>query len=293
VANTKHQPSEAERDQRRTQDRERLRAGAEQLLCSEGWQRWVRTRASNGLARYSLTNQLLGALQSDGRATFVAGFKQWLVLGYCVKRGSRAIRIMAPMPAKQRDRRTGEETGETLVLFKTVPVFFQEQVEPLPSGEPAPLEPPREPLTGDSHAYLLPRLVAFCKSLGYSVRSSRSPGPPAVGAPAGQADRRRLGRGPERATADARARDRARPRRRLSAVLARAVRGAGGHDLLRGLLERRTRNRRGVDRVCGGWGEDGALEAVGEFAATIDALARRIEDALATNPSQGIVAAAS
>lgn len=30
-----------------------------------------------------------------------------------------------------------------------------------------------------------------------------------------------------------------------------------------------------------GWGEDGALDAVTEFAATIDALARRIEDVLA------------
>jgi hypothetical protein len=33
-----------------------------------------------------------------------------------------------------------------------------------------------------------------------------------------------------------------------------------------------------------GWGEDGALEAVTEFAKTIDALARRIEDALALEP---------
>jgi hypothetical protein len=30
-----------------------------------------------------------------------------------------------------------------------------------------------------------------------------------------------------------------------------------------------------------GWGEDGALEAITEFAATIDTLARRLEDALA------------
>lgn len=30
-----------------------------------------------------------------------------------------------------------------------------------------------------------------------------------------------------------------------------------------------------------GWGEDGALDAVLEFAETIDALARRLEDALA------------
>lgn len=33
-----------------------------------------------------------------------------------------------------------------------------------------------------------------------------------------------------------------------------------------------------------GWGEDGALEAVTEFAGTIDALARRIEEVLAQSP---------
>lgn len=73
----KHQPqTEAEREQRRAQDRERLEHAAEQLLSSEGWRCWVRARASNGLARYSLSNQLLVALQSEGRATFVAGFKR-------------------------------------------------------------------------------------------------------------------------------------------------------------------------------------------------------------------------
>jgi hypothetical protein len=41
-----------------------------------------------------------------------------------------------------------------------------------------------------------------------------------------------------------------------------------------------------------GWGEDGALDAVTQFAATIDTLARRIEDALNTDPSGGAVAAA-
>lgn len=177
MANPKRQLSEAEREQRRRHDRERLRAAAEQLLSTEGWRRWVPTRSSNGLARYSLTNQLLVALQSQGRAAFVAGFKQWLELGYYVKRGSRGIRIMAPMPVKQRDRQTGEETGETITLFKAVSVFFQEQVEALPCGEPTPLEAPREPLTGDSHAHLLPRLVAFCESLGYSVAFEPITGP--------------------------------------------------------------------------------------------------------------------
>jgi hypothetical protein len=42
-----------------------------------------------------------------------------------------------------------------------------------------------------------------------------------------------------------------------------------------------------------GWGEDGALDAVTEFAATIDALARRIEDALSTDPCPAAAAAAA
>jgi len=48
----KRKLSDEERDERREQDRERLKDAAEQLLSSEGWQRWV--RAQGGLARLSL-----------------------------------------------------------------------------------------------------------------------------------------------------------------------------------------------------------------------------------------------
>jgi hypothetical protein len=50
----KRRLSEAERAERRRRDRERLQAAAEQLLTSEGWQRWVRVRSRAGLARLSL-----------------------------------------------------------------------------------------------------------------------------------------------------------------------------------------------------------------------------------------------
>lgn len=60
----RQQLSDEERDRRRAQDRERLRQAAEQLLSSEGWRRWVKARASNGLARYSLHNQLLIACRT-------------------------------------------------------------------------------------------------------------------------------------------------------------------------------------------------------------------------------------
>jgi N-terminal domain of anti-restriction factor ArdC len=273
--------SDEERDRRRAQDRERLRQAAEQLLSSEGWQRWVRARASNGLARYSLTNQLLVALQSQGRARFVAGFKQWLRLGYCVKKGERALRILAPMTVKERDRRTGEETGETKTFFRTVFVFFQDQVVPLPSGEAVPLEPPREPLSGDSHAHLLPRLRAFCESLGYSVSFEVLDGPAG-----GWCDRRA-----RRIVVDAQTPpngqlrtlvhecahalgvDYDRYSREQSEVLADAITFVVCSSV--GLAV----DGQSISYVAG-WGEDGALEAVTEFASTIDALARRIEDAL-------------
>ena len=41
----RHRLSEAEREQRRSAERERVKEAAEQLLTSEGWQRWVRARS--------------------------------------------------------------------------------------------------------------------------------------------------------------------------------------------------------------------------------------------------------
>ncbi|MFL5835222.1 MAG: hypothetical protein ACJ76K_01400 [Solirubrobacteraceae bacterium] len=46
--------SEAERDKRREAHRCHLAEAVEALLSSEGWARWVRARARNGLRRYSL-----------------------------------------------------------------------------------------------------------------------------------------------------------------------------------------------------------------------------------------------
>lgn len=47
---SKHRVSEAEHEERRAHDRERLRGAAEQLLSIEGWQRWVRIRAQRAVA---------------------------------------------------------------------------------------------------------------------------------------------------------------------------------------------------------------------------------------------------
>ncbi len=42
-------------------------------------------------------------------------------------------------------------------------------MDPVPSREQVPLDPPCEPLTGDSHGHLLAPLGVFAESLGYSV----------------------------------------------------------------------------------------------------------------------------
>jgi len=77
---------------------------------------------------------------------------------------------------KDRDRLTGEETGETVMLFKTVFVFDRAQVDPIEGREQAPVGPPCEPLTGDSHTRLLAPMRSFVESLGFTVSFESIPG---------------------------------------------------------------------------------------------------------------------
>src|SRR5271165_3440512 len=120
--------TEAERAERRQADRERLQRAARALLSSDGWRRWVRVRATNGLSRYSFGNQLLIALQCPD-ATYVAGFRAFLELNRCVRKGERAIRILAPMSVRTGDAATRElladsQAGEPRrTVFRAVSVF--------------------------------------------------------------------------------------------------------------------------------------------------------------------------
>jgi hypothetical protein len=125
------------------------------------------------LARYSVNNQLLIALARPD-ASYVCGFRSWLQLGYQVRKGEKAIWILAPMPLKNRED-TAETDAKTSqgekprVLFRAVPVFDRAQVDAIDGANPAPLQPPREPLTGDSHRHLIKPLLAFAHTLGYEV----------------------------------------------------------------------------------------------------------------------------
>lgn len=102
--------TEAARDARREADRDRIEQAARALLTSDGWQRWIKVRASNGLARYSVGNQMLLAVECNARGitpTYVAGFRAFLALNRCVRKGEKALRVLASTRHRQSARRAG------------------------------------------------------------------------------------------------------------------------------------------------------------------------------------------
>ena len=281
---TRRRLTEAERDARRQADRERIDQAARALLTSEGWQRWIRVRATNGLSRYSLRNQWLIACECHARGitpTYVAGFRAFLALNRCVRKGETAIRILAPVAVKQRDD-NGEETSEKRIFFRTVPVFDVSQTDPLPGLEPVPLTPPAEPIDGDSHQHLIVPLQELARETRLPRRGPRpARGRASAAGATATADRSSSPVGPPIARSAV-----------LVHELAHAL-GLGyrqyGRDKAEVLVDCVTYvvcSSTGLDvggesiPYVAGWGEDGALDAIREYAETIDSIAHRIEDAL-------------
>jgi hypothetical protein len=291
-----HKLTDAERAERRRADRNRLEQAARALLSSKGWQRWVRVRATNGLARYSFGNQLLIAMQRPD-ATYVAGFRAFLELNRCVRKGERSIRILAPMGARtepkgdQAKEGGGEGDQPRRMRFRAVPVFDVSQTEALPDEEPVPLHPPSEPIGGATHEHLLAPLQELATELGYKTDSRPLDGPAE-----GWCD----GRKKEiviNASLPANAQVRI-----LVHEIAHAL-GVGYSEFGRRQAEVLVDTVTFV--VCGsvgldvagssvpyvaGWGEGGDLDAIRTYAETIDKLARRIEDALRSDePTSDLV----
>lgn len=289
---TRRRLTDEERAQRRAQDRQRLEQAARELLTSEGWQCWIKVRARNGLARYSLGNQLLIAMQAPD-ARFVAGFHAWKDLGRRVAKGEHGIRILAPIPLRARgdEVQSGDgekdDDGRVVTLFKSVAVFDIAQTEVIPGREPVPIEPPSQPITGDTHAHLLPRLFALAAELGYTV------------------DQRRLEGGADgwcdnkaktivvNAALPANARVRVLVHELAHALgIGYADRGHARAEVMVDCATYIVLGHVGVDTsgetipYVAGWGEDGALDAIHQDAQTIDEVARRIETALLTVEQQ-------
>ncbi len=162
------------------------------------------------------------------------------------------------------------------------------QTDPLPDREPVALEPPRQPISGDSHARLLTPLENLAAELGYTVRDL-----PLDRGADGWCDAQRMEIVVnEHLAANAQVRV-------LVHELAHAL-GVGYQDYGRERAEVLVDSVTYI--VCGsagldvsgesvpyiaGWGEDGALDAIRHYAETIDAIARRIETAIREHDEPG------
>lgn len=159
--------SSEERELRRERDRERIADAVRELRTSEGWLAWLAARAK--FHRYSAQNCMLIAMQCP-HATRVAPLKTWNQLGRRVKRGERAIAINVFKGNFRVEREDGTE--DEIPRFQLRACLFDESQT---DGDDLP-EPPRDPITGDSHARLLNPLCLLAGDLGYEVRFQMVPG---------------------------------------------------------------------------------------------------------------------
>ena len=162
MAKHKRTLTDEEREQRRAEQRELVRASVEQLRSSDGWQAYLKVRAR--FHSYSWRNVLL-ILHQHPTAQRVAGFRAWLKLGYCPMKGSKAIRIWAPCPPTKRQLQTWRDAGadpdeKPRGGFKLTAVF--DRLSRVRSGR-CRRRPSREIRCLPSRAWLLVRASATAK----------------------------------------------------------------------------------------------------------------------------------
>jgi antirestriction protein ArdC len=295
TAKTRRTGSAQDGAERRAAEREQMKQAIDALQTSEGWQHWLRARRH--FHTYSFHNQLLIAFQCPD-ATHVAGFRAWLALGYCVRKGSRAIRIWAPRPPSKKAMNKWRQAGSNPLerprtYFVLVPVFDRSQVDPLPDhpGGPAPLEPPQHPITGDGLEPLRAPLSAFATGFGSEVRFEPIPGAaagyhePATGSIVVDNGADRSANSEIQTLVHELAHllircDRRLDDPKLTYAAEEVVVECVSYSVCAGL---------GLDTsgdsvpYLTGWGGEQAGDQIDAHAALIDRLAKRIEDALPTN----------
>jgi len=134
---------------------------------SEVFRAWL--LAISRFHNYSYGNQILIWSQRPD-ATRVAGFHTWKQLGRSVKKGEKAIRILAPITRKWDEERDGESMKVSRVLgFRCVSVFDYAQTEGKDMAEL-----PCTATTGGDE--LLPALERAAQDLGITLVYNAIPG---------------------------------------------------------------------------------------------------------------------
>jgi hypothetical protein len=112
---------------------ELLEEGITRITTSEEFKRYLSFTRS--FRKYSPNNIMLIFLQRPD-ATMVAGYRKWQEHGRQVKKGEKAIKVLAPVLRKVEDEENGEVVKK-VVGFRDANVFAYESTE----GEPLPTSP--------------------------------------------------------------------------------------------------------------------------------------------------------
>jgi N-terminal domain of anti-restriction factor ArdC len=131
------------RDEKIEKAKTLLADAVEGLQTSEGWREMLTKLASGGrfgLRRFSFGNRLLIEAQCPG-ATSAASYRAWLAAGRQVRKGEKALTILAPIFVKK-PKVSGDEdeTDSVLVGFRPMATFSGNQTDPSPgkAGKPLP-----------------------------------------------------------------------------------------------------------------------------------------------------------
>jgi hypothetical protein len=141
-----------------------LEEGILRLTSSDAWRDYLVFQSR--FHRYSFGNVLLIASQND-QATCVAGFRAWRRHDRFVRKGEKAIWILAPMVGKPSD--PTEDEAPVIHGFKYVPVFDVSQTE---GGD---LPSVCTKLAGDDPEDLYGRLLDVARSIGFRVDDHEFP----------------------------------------------------------------------------------------------------------------------
>ena len=139
-----------------------LTEGISKLTTSDEWQRYLDCQSR--FYHYSSNNVML-ILTQRHEATQIAGFNAWKKLGRFVKKGEKAIWIVAPMRYKVVDDQKNDDEQQVIRGFKWVPVFAISSTD----GEELPSVCHK--LAGDDPDGLFDRLTVVADSIGFHVEN--------------------------------------------------------------------------------------------------------------------------
>ena len=149
-----------------------LRAGVEDFTTSDDWLRWL--DIARRFHRYSFWNTL-AILTQRPDATQITGYRRWKQLGRQVRRGERAIRILAP--CTRRGTLVVDTTGETETVarisgWRIANVFDIAQTDgPDLAERPRPVH-----LEGSDPGLLRHQLAALIRAQSYRFTTGPMPG---------------------------------------------------------------------------------------------------------------------